>query len=124
MNNCFDIIIKGGAIFDGTGSPSFKADIGISEGKITKIGDISEKGNINIEAQGLAVSPGFIDMHNHADHAILKFPNAECYIMQGVTISLVGNCGLSMAPVNPNYLDLTKHYLSPFLRSDFDYQWD
>jgi len=63
-------------------------------------------------------------MHNHADHTILAFPNTECYIMQGVTTSLVGNCGLSMAPINPYYLDLVKHYLSPFLRSDFDYKWD
>ena len=124
MNTRFDLIIKRGEIIDGTGSPSFKADIGIKEGKIVKIGDITEKGSTNINADGLVVSPGFIDMHNHADHAILAFPNAECYIMQGVTTSLVGNCGLSMAPINSANLELTKSYLFPFLRSDFDYKWD
>jgi len=124
MNSCFDIVIKGGEIFNGTGSPSFNADIGISEGKIIRIGEINDKGSKTIDAKGLVVSPGFIDMHNHADHAILAFPNAECYIIQGVTTSLVGNCGLSMAPINSHYLDLTKTYLSPFLRTDFDYQWD
>ena len=124
MSNLFDIVIKGAEIFDGTGNPSFNADIGISEGKIIRIGEINEKGNKTIDAKGLVVSPGFIDMHNHADHAILAFPNAECYIMQGVTTSLVGNCGLSMAPVNSDNLELTKSYLSPFLRTDFDYKWD
>ena len=124
MSNLFDIVIKGGEIFNGTGNPSFQADIGIKEGKIIEIGDINEKGSTTIDAKGLVVSPGFIDMHNHADHAILAFPNAECYIMQGVTTSLVGNCGLSMAPINSDNLELTKMYLSPFLRNDFDYQWD
>lgn len=124
MSNCFDIVIKGGEIFNGTDDRPFKSDIGISEGKIIRIGEINEKGNKTIDAKGLVVSPGFIDMHNHADHAILAFPNAECYIMQGVTTSLVGNCGLSMAPINPDNLELTKTYLFPFLRNDFDYKWD
>ncbi|MBE3128311.1 MAG: amidohydrolase family protein, partial [Actinobacteria bacterium] len=126
MSNCcdFDIVIKEGEIFDGAGNPPFKADIGIKGGKIIKIGDITEKGSTTINADGLVVSPGFIDMHNHADHAILAFPNAECYIMQGVTTSLVGNCGLSMAPINSDNLELTKSYLFPFLRADFDYKWD
>ena len=124
MNTRFDLIIKGGEIIDGTGKPSFQADIGIKEGKIVKISNIDEKITTTIDAKGLVVSPGLIDMHNHADHAILAFPNAECYIMQGVTTSLVGNCGLSMAPINSKNLELTKNYLSPFLRSDFDYKWD
>ena len=124
MNNIFDTVIKGGDIFDGEGNPSFKNDIGIKEGKIVKIGDIAEKGNTTIDAKGLVVSPGFIDMHNHADHTILAFPNAECYIMQGVTTSLVGNCGFSMAPINPSHLNLAKGYLSSFLRTDYNYEWD
>ena len=124
MNNIFDMVIKGGEIFDGEGNPSFKADIGIKEGKIVKIGDIAEKGSVIIDAKGLVVSPGFIDMHNHADFTILAFPNAECYIMQGVTTSLVGNCGFSMAPINPDRLNLVKGYLSSFLRKDYNYEWD
>lgn len=81
MRHDFDIVIKGGEIFDGTGIPSFKADIGIKEEKIIKIGDIAGKGSTTINTDGLVVSPGFIDMHNHTDHAILAFPNAECYII-------------------------------------------
>ena len=124
MNNNFDILIKEGSVIDGTGIPSYKTDIGIREGKIKKVGHVSGTTDRMIDASRLIISPGFIDIHNHADHAILAFPNAECYIMQGVTTSLVGNCGLSMAPINSDYLDLTRRYLSPFLRNDFDCQWD
>lgn len=124
MDDYFNILIKNGSIFDGTGTQSFKADIGIHKGRIEKIGKISGSADTTIEASELSISPGFIDLHNHADHAILAFPNAECYIMQGVTTSLVGNCGLSMAPINVDHLDLMKRYLAPFLRTDFDYQWD
>lgn len=124
MYNYFDILIKEGSIIDGTGIPSFKADIGISGGKIKGIGKVLGSADMIIDATELSISPGFIDMHNHADHTILAFPNAECYIKQGVTTSLVGNCGLSMAPINSDYLDLIRRYLSSFLRTDFDYQWD
>ena len=123
MSCGFDIVIKGGEIFDGTGSPSFNTDIGISEGRIIKIGEIKEKGNKTIDAKGLVVSPGFIDIHNHSDFTILAFPNAECYIMQGVTTFLVGNCGLSMAPINYDNLELLKSYLFLLFRTDFDYKW-
>lgn len=124
MKNSFDILIKNGLLFDGTGSLSYTADIGIKEGKISKIGKISGEAKKIIDAHGLIIAPGFIDIHNHADHGILAFPNAECYIMQGVTTSLVGNCGLSMAPVNNTYLSLTRNYLASFLRNDYDYQWN
>jgi N-acyl-D-amino-acid deacylase len=124
VNNHFDILLKEGTIINGTGITSFVADIGIINGKIQKIGKITGSADIIIDASGLSVSPGFIDIHNHIDHAILAFPNAESYIKQGVTTSLVGNCGLSMAPINPDYLDLTRDYLTPFLRTDFNYKWD
>lgn len=124
MENDFDFLIQGGSVIDGTGAASFQADVGIKDGKIEKIGKIEGKANQLIKAEGLTVTPGFIDIHNHVDHAVLAFPNAESYVMQGVTTSLVGNCGLSMAPISPVHLDLTRRYLAPFLRSDFDYRWD
>ena len=120
----FDLVIKNGIIVDGTGNPWFKGDIAVKEGKIAKIGKVKERGEVEIDATGLVVSPGFIDMHNHSDFTILAVPNAESYIMQGVTTAVVGNCGMSMAPVNPENLDLLKMYLSPFLVKDFDYGWD
>ena len=72
----------------------------------------------------MIVSPGFVDLHNHTDLSILVYPDAESYIMQGVTTAVVGNCGLSLAPVNPDNLALLKRYLTPFLKAGYDYGWE
>jgi N-acyl-D-amino-acid deacylase len=96
----FDIIIRKGIIVDGTGSPPFRADIGISGDVITSIGDLSgEAAETVIDANGLTVAPGFIDIHNHSDLSILEIPTADNYILQGVTTLVVGNCGSSPAPL-------------------------
>jgi N-acyl-D-amino-acid deacylase len=124
MADEFEMVIKGGMVLDGTGSPWFKRDIGIADGKISSVSPVSGDGSRVIDAIGLVVAPGFIDLHNHADHGILAFPDATNYLMQGVTTSVTGNCGLSLAPVNPANLELLKRYLSPFLNRDIDYGWD
>ncbi len=123
MTEELDILIKGGNVLDGTGNPWLRADIGIGGGKIKRVGVISGQAKETIEASGFVVAPGFVDLHTHNDLTILAHPNAESYVMQGVTTACVGNCGLSMAPVNPANLNLLKRYLSPFLVSDFDYGW-
>lgn len=120
----YDLLMKNGQIIDGTGNSSFEGDIGIKEGKIIKIGDIDGQSSNILDAKGLAISPGFIDMHNHADLSILTFPNAESYIMQGITTSLVGNCGFSFAPINPDRLDIIKNYLSSIAGKYLNVKWD
>ena len=120
----FDLVIKNGMVVDGTGNPYFRNDIAIKDEKIVKIGKVKGQGKININAEGTVVSPGFIDLHNHSDMTILAYPNAESYIMQGVTTAVVGNCGISMAPVNSDNLELLKRYVSPFLPTTYDYKWD
>jgi N-acyl-D-aspartate/D-glutamate deacylase len=124
MASSFDLVIKGGLVVDGTGNPWLRKDIGITNGKITGLGHITEDSGETMDATGMIVSPGFIDLHNHSDFTILAYPSAENHIMQGVTTAVVGNCGLSLAPVNPNNLALLKRYLSPFLRAGFDYGWE
>lgn len=119
----FDLVIKGGRVLDGTGSPWFKKDIGIKDGKIEFIGALPGNTVRTIDAAGLTVSPGFIDLHSHTDHTILPHPNAESFIMQGITTCAVGNCGLSMAPVAPPNRTLLMNYLKPFLESGYDYGW-
>ena len=85
---------------DGTGNPWFKADVGIEEGKITAMGDLSSIGAERIiDASGLIVCPGFIDIHNHSDISVLAYPKCDSMIMQGVTTQVVGNCGASAAPI-------------------------
>jgi len=96
----FDVIIKNGYLIDGTGNPWFEADIGIKSGKLRKIGDLSsEDANRIINAKGLVVSPGFIDIHSHSEYSLLANPKAESKIRQGVTTEVNGNCGDSPAPI-------------------------
>lgn len=94
----FDLIIRNGKIIDGTGSPFFWADIAIKNGKIACIGKGLEDAHNIIDAQGLVVTPGFIDSHSHADNAILTYPEQREKIEQGITTSIGGQCGESPAP--------------------------
>lgn len=120
----YDIIIKNGNIFDGTGNPWIKTDIGIVKDKIKRIGLIKDEGKRIIDADGLIASPGFVDIHNHSDFTVLAYPNCESNLMQGITTAVVGHCGLTMAPVNPNNIYLLKKYLSPYLIDNYNYNWN
>ena len=96
----FDLIIKDGTILDGTGGPAWKADLGIQGDTIAAIGEIDpEQGKQVIQASGLHVCPGFIDIHTHSDGMILVYPYADSRVLQGVTTELTGNCGGSAAPL-------------------------
>ncbi|MCP4764616.1 MAG: amidohydrolase family protein, partial [archaeon] len=96
------ILIKNGTIVDGTGSPAYKSDLLIKNGHIEKISQDLELENVTeckiIDATNKIVAPGFIDMHNHSDLAILGVNKAEASIMQGVTTLVVSMCGLGLAP--------------------------
>ena len=106
----FDLLIKNGLLIDGTGNPWFKSDIGISNGKIAEIGKLTNtKAENLLNIRGLVVSPGFIDIHTHSDLSLLIDPRAESKIRQGVTTEVVGNCGLSAAPVRKKNLHLLKN---------------
>ena len=95
----FDILIKNGYIIDGTGKPRFKADIGILNGRIEKISFlINGSAKVIIDAEGLMISPGFIDIHGHTDLGIFYDAKVFHKIKQGITTDLSGNCGISMAP--------------------------
>ncbi|PYV38145.1 MAG: hypothetical protein DMG09_12750 [Acidobacteria bacterium] len=95
----FDLLIQGGSIVDGTGNPSFRGDIAIKDRKIAAMGKIrAAKAGRAIDASGLTVAPGFIDIHNHSDYTLLTDGNAESMIRQGVTSMILGEGG-SAAPV-------------------------
>lgn len=103
----YDLVIKNGKIIDGTGNPWYQTDVGIKDGKITKIGQLKKKNtDKEINANGLVVTPGFIDPHSHSDFAIPFDPRLESTVRQGITTAVVGNCGDSLAPINKEKLDL------------------
>src|SRR4051812_7237410 len=81
----FDLLIRGGTIVDGSGNPAFVGDIGIKTGRIAGMGRLAGKtASRTIDATGLTISPGFIDIHNHSDLSIVQDGNAESMIRQGV----------------------------------------
>lgn len=97
----FDVIIRNGKVVDGTGNPWFQADVGIKGQRISRVGRLSaEVARTVIDATGLVVCPGFIDMHSHSDLVLLVVAKAESKIRQGITTEVIGNCGVSAAPLN------------------------
>jgi len=94
----YDILIKGGRIYDGSGLPSYLGDVAVQDGKIVETGRINGGAKRVVNADGLAVSPGFIDFHTHLDAQLLWDPLATSSCYHGVTTVIPGNCGLSLAP--------------------------
>jgi len=96
----FDLIIRNGTVFDGTGRPGFPADVGVKGDRIEAVGNLT--GAVaarEIDAADLYVAPGFIDIHTHSDWAMFGNPRMESKIRQGVTTEVAGNCGTSLAPL-------------------------
>jgi len=98
----FDTIIRGGRVHDGLGSTPIRADVGILGDRVSAIGDLYQaQADRTIDAEGLAVAPGFIDIHGHSDLSCLVGPRCESKVHQGVTTELCGACGYSPAPISP-----------------------
>ena len=109
-----DLIIRNGTIVDGTGKDSYRADIAIDGDKIVFIGDLSQETAIReVDATGLSVTPGFIDLHTHLDAQIGWDPYMTSSSWHGVTTVLMGNCGVTFAPVAPN----DKEFLAEMMES-------
>ena len=109
-----DIVIRGGTILDGTGSRPREADVAIKDGRIAEIGrDVSASRARVIEAKGMVVAPGFIDIKTHSDWTLPLMPLAQSKVRQGVTTEVIGHCGYSCAPCLPGKAAALKQYLSP-----------
>lgn len=94
-----DLILKGGMVFDGTGAPRYRADIAVRGDRIVAIGELSDrKAKQTVDLGGMAVAPGFIDVHTHDDAALIETPRMPMKASQGVTTVICGNCGISPAP--------------------------
>jgi N-acyl-D-amino-acid deacylase len=109
-----DILIRGGLVFDGAGNAGVKSDLLVRDGFIAQIApSIAVNGARVIDAGGLAVAPGFIDIKTHSDFTLPINPKAESKLRQGVTTEIIGHCGFSVAPVLPGKVELLRDYLSP-----------
>tara|TARA_Y100000588_G_scaffold331951_1_gene369898 strand:- start:900 stop:2669 length:1770 start_codon:yes stop_codon:yes gene_type:complete len=100
-----DLVIRNGTIVDGTGDAPFQGDIAIDDGRITAVGRIHEDGKETVDATGLIVTPGFVDIHTHFDGQITWDPLLTPSCWHGVTTVVMGNCGVGFAPVAPNRHD-------------------
>jgi N-acyl-D-aspartate/D-glutamate deacylase len=110
----YDIRISGGTIFDGTGAACVRADVAVADDRIVAIGaDLAVDAAKVIDARGLAVAPGFIDIKTHSDFTLPINPKAESKVRQGVTTEVIGHCGFSVAPALPGKVELLRDYLSP-----------
>lgn len=97
----FDIVIRAGLVIDGTGSPGQRSDVGILGQRITALGQLGDaEAALVVDAENKVVAPGFIDPHSHSDWTLQANRDADSTIRQGVTTEIVGNCGISNAPIS------------------------
>mgnify|MGYP002153771744 CR=1 FL=1 len=121
----FDTIIRNGRIVNGMGNPWSRSDIGIANGRISKIGYLcSSAAKAEMDAEGLVVSPGFIDMHSHGDLSLLTDPTSKPKVMQGVTTEVIGNCGFSAAPIEEKNFKLVKDLVMSIFPVDLEVPFD
>lgn len=105
----YSLVIKNGLIIDGTGKKAFQADLAVKGERIVKIGRLPKaKAQQEIDASGLIVAPGFIDVHTHGDRRLLDVPSADNYVRQGVTTIIGGNCGGHPFPLGELFEQLEK----------------
>lgn len=104
-----DLIIRGGRVIDGAGNPWFHADVAVDEGRIAAVGRLDEASASEVvDASGLVVAPGFVDVHTHVEDGLLTIPTADNYLRQGVTTVIGGNCGFSPLPVGERLAKLAE----------------
>jgi N-acyl-D-amino-acid deacylase len=102
----YELVIRGGSVIDGSGGERFRADVAVAGGRVATIGAVPERGEEEIEASGMFVTPGFIDGHTHFDAQVFWDPLGNCASLHGVTTCVMGNCGFTLAPTPEESQDL------------------
>ena len=103
----WDLLVAGGLVIDGTGRAAFEADVAVRDGRVVAVRPgLGRRARRVIEARGLVVAPGFIDIHSHSDYALVVDGRGASKVLQGVTTEVIGNCGFSAAPAGQARLDM------------------
>jgi N-acyl-D-amino-acid deacylase len=117
-----DLVIRNGTIVDGTGAAGRRGDVAIADGRIVDVGAVSGDARREVDASGLVVAPGFIDVHAHDDAAVVREPAMDFKVMQGVTTDVVGNCGAGVAPASDEFRRYYRAGFGPIL-GDSELPW-
>jgi N-acyl-D-aspartate/D-glutamate deacylase len=102
MERAYDLVVRGGTVVDGSGAEPFEADVGVKDGKIAAVGKIAGAGAEEIDAKGMVVAPGFVDVHTHYDGQATWDERMQPSSWHGVTTVVMGNCGVGFAPCRPD----------------------
>jgi len=127
LNEGLDVVIKNGTIICGHSLVSENRDIGLKDGRIIKVqSGIDDNTGREIDASGLVVSPGFIDMHSHSDYIMPLVGSADSFVRQGITTTVVGMCGSSIAPIHPERKKAFREELALFMPplKDIEIPWN
>lgn len=131
MSKDFDIVIRGGNVMDGNGGAPFTADVAVKGGRIAVVGKVAGKGREEIDARGLSVTPGFVDLHTHYDGQAMWDSHLAPSSWHGVTTVVMGNCGVGFAPVREDtrekvvaLMEGVEDLPGPCLNEGLDWSWE
>ncbi|MFN8026078.1 MAG: amidohydrolase family protein [Acidimicrobiia bacterium] len=126
-----DLVIRNGRIADGTGAPTFVGDVAVTDGVITEVGEVSGNATRVVDADGLLVTPGVVDIHTHYDGQAVWDPDLTPSCWHGVTTAVIGNCSVGFAPCAPERRDWLMEMMEsvediPFatLQAGLDWSWE
>jgi N-acyl-D-amino-acid deacylase len=120
----YDLLIRSGKVVDGTGNPWFKGDVAVAGASIAAVGRVTGEAVRVIEADGLCVCPGFIDVHAHGDFTPFDKTVVDYKLRQGITTEVNGNCGFSAAPTHPSTVGLVRGYVEGFIAPEHGVPWN